>query len=1031
MLFGGYNAGIRSDTWTWNGTTWTYLVDGTNSIGARYYASAAFDESLGCVVIFGGVGSSGLYNTRFAWYSGNWYNFTYNNPPTARWTQAMSYDSSVRRMIVTGGAGVALTRFNDLWELTDQPAILSQPQNAYACAGGGSASFTVVAAAYGTLNYQWRHDGVPIGNSNSPTFSLPSITSADMGSYDCVISNSCGSVTSAAASLAVSIPPVFSLAPQSGSVCPGASITFTAAASGAPTPTYQWRRNGTNIPGAVGGTYTIAAASQADAGTYDCIASNPCQNVTSTSATLTLNVPASVAINPVSTETCPGASASFRVIGAGRPAPTLQWRKNGVDMPGETGEFLTIAAASLADAATYDCVVSNTCNAATSLPATLTVTTPVSIAAGPVTQTHCSGETNEFTVSASGSTPLSYQWRRNGQAIAGATAASYAFTSTQASAGSYDCIVSNRCGSLTSSVASLTVDDVPAIVSNPVAAAVCPGSPVSFAVAATGASPITYQWRRNGVALPGATSSTLQIAAVASNDAGAYDCITTNHCGSTTSSQAVLSLNSAATIVASPGSTSVCPGLPVQLSVTASGTPAPTFRWKRSGVIIPGATSSTLSIVSAQPQDAGEYVCIAENLCGSSTSSPATVTVLSPVVVTASPGSVTTCLGTTATFSVAASGTPPLSYQWRRNGSPISGQTGSVLQLTAASGVAGGYDCIVTNTCGSATSAAATLTVESGPAFTLSPISTSACLGQPASFTVFATGAQPISYQWRRNGAPIAGATGATLTLGTTQLSDTASYDCVATNRCAVVTSSAATLIVYPAVQITQQPRPVPLITGTNAVFTVEVIGGESPTFQWRKAGSPLTNGGRFSGATSRQLTIASIIAGDESTYDCVVTDRCGTVTSQAAALTCRPVFTLQPTSGDYAARSTVQLTASVAASGTVTYRWRKDGANLFNSPIYLGVNTPTLTINSTDPSQSGDYVLSATKSCGTTLSEVATVTFSCLADFNLDGGVDGADVEEFFLAWEQGDSTADTNQDGGVDGADVEVFFAAWESGC
>ena len=53
-----------------------------------------------------------------------------------------------------------------------------------------------------------------------------------------------------------------------------------------------------------------------------------------------------------------------------------------------------------------------------------------------------------------------------------------------------------------------------------------------------------------------------------------------------------------------------------------------------------------------------------------------------------------------------------------------------------------------------------------------------------------------------------------------------------------------------------------------------------------------------------------------------------------------------------------------------------------------------------------------------------------CFADFNQDGGVDGADVVAFFTAWESGDSTADVNQDGGVDGSDISTFFVAWEAG-
>ncbi|MCX5691585.1 MAG: hypothetical protein NTV94_17635, partial [Planctomycetota bacterium] len=53
-----------------------------------------------------------------------------------------------------------------------------------------------------------------------------------------------------------------------------------------------------------------------------------------------------------------------------------------------------------------------------------------------------------------------------------------------------------------------------------------------------------------------------------------------------------------------------------------------------------------------------------------------------------------------------------------------------------------------------------------------------------------------------------------------------------------------------------------------------------------------------------------------------------------------------------------------------------------------------------------------------------------CSADFNCDGGVDGGDIEAFYVAWSAGDLSADANQDGGVDGSDVEAFMAAWSAG-
>jgi hypothetical protein len=73
------------------------------------------------------------------------------------------------------------------------------------------------------------------------------------------------------------------------------------------------------------------------------------------------------------------------------------------------------------------------------------------------------------------------------------------------------------------------------------------------------------------------------------------------------------------------------------------------------------------------------------------------------------------------------------------------------------------------------------------------------------------------------------------------------------------------------------------------------------------------------------------------------------------------------------------------------------------------------------------------TNTCGTLTSDPAefTVEECCIGDHNFDGGVDGADIDSFFIDWEAGVSSADVNLDGGVDGSDVDVFFGRWEAGC
>lgn len=180
-----------------------------------------------------------------------------------------------------------------------------------------------------------------------------------------------------------------------------------------------------------------------------------------------------------------------------------------------------------------------------------------------------------------------------------------------------------------------------------------------------------------------------------------------------------------------------------------------------------------------------------------------------PPAITAQPNNDTLCAGGSASFSVAASGTPAPSYQWRKGTTPLSdggnvsgSQTTSLTINPAGTGdAANNYNCIVTNIAGSATSIDATLTVNVGPTFAVQPANQTVCVGQPASFSVSANGAPAPSFQWRRGAAPLsdggtfAGTTTPTFTINPVGTGDLAGdYNCVVTNACGTTTSGNASL---------------------------------------------------------------------------------------------------------------------------------------------------------------------------------------------------------------------------------------------
>ncbi|MFN8011292.1 MAG: immunoglobulin domain-containing protein [Holophagaceae bacterium] len=251
------------------------------------------------------------------------------------------------------------------------------------------------------------------------------------------------------------------------------------------------------------------------------------------------------------------ATATFSVTASGTAPLAYQWQKNGAAISGATAASYTTPATATADSgATFRCVVTNSAGSATSNPATLTVNaaaTAPAITTQPASVTVTAGATATFTVAATGTAPMSYQWQKNGAAIAGATAASYTTpaTTTADSGATFRCVVSNSAGSATSSSATLTVNaaaTAPTITTQPASQTVTAGATATFTVAASGTSPFTYQWRKNGTAISGATAASYTTPATTTADSGsAFSVVVSNSAGSATSGNATLTVNGSST----------------------------------------------------------------------------------------------------------------------------------------------------------------------------------------------------------------------------------------------------------------------------------------------------------------------------------------------------------------------------------------------------------------------------------------------------------------------------------------------------
>jgi hypothetical protein len=309
--------------------------------------------------------------------------------------------------------------------------------------------------------------------------------------------------------------PVVTTNPTSSTVAAGTTASFTAAASGTPTPTVQWQvstNGGTNwsdIAGATNNTYSFTAAAGDNANQYRAVFTNTYGTATSTSAALTVEVAPSVTTNPSNTTVAAGTSASFTAAASGSPTPTVKWQlsTNGgtdwSDIAGATSTTYSFTAASGDNGNQYRAVFTNGVGSdATTSAATLTVdsgSVAPAVTGNPSNTTVRDGSTASFTASASGNPAPTVKWQvsSNGGSswsdIGGATSTTYSFTAASGdNANRYRAVFTNGFGSdATTSAATLTVQYAPTITSaNAVTFAT--GMNESFQVVATGNPASTY-----------------------------------------------------------------------------------------------------------------------------------------------------------------------------------------------------------------------------------------------------------------------------------------------------------------------------------------------------------------------------------------------------------------------------------------------------------------------------------------------------------------------------------------------------------
>ncbi len=1010
------------------------------------------------------VAASGL-PTSYVWQVDNGGGYTnisnggvYSNATTA--TLNISSSTGLNgynyRALAVNGCGTSTPSAAATLIIVSTPGITTDPSNSTVCTGTAT-SFTVAASNLPT-SYVWQvnngggytniSNGGVYSNATTATLNISSTTGFNGYTYRAIAVNGCGlSTPSAAATLSLNFPPSVTTNPSNSTVCTGAATSFTVAASNTPT-SYVWQvdngggyaniSNGGVYSNATTSTLNISSTTGLNGYLYRAIAVNGCGSSSpSTAATLSLNFPPSITTNPSAVVVCQGAATSFTVAASNTPTSYV-WQvdngggyaniSNGGIYSNATTATLNISSTTGLSGYLYRAIAVNGCGSSSpSAGASITYTAQPAVSVNPpATTTVCAGSNTTITVTATGA-GIAYQWQvsnnggstwsnlANTAPYSNVTTATMSITSATSGLNNnqYRCYVSGTCSPAVNSTAStLTVNDLPAITTNPAATAtVCENQNTSFTVVATGAG-IGYQWQvstnggstwanlTNAAPYSNVTTATLNItsAALALNN-NQYRAVVTGTClPAVNSSAGTLQINASPVVTANPSNASTCPASIASFTVAATGAGL-SYQWQLSinsgstwsnltnTAPYSNVTAATMNITGATlSMDGYQYRCVVSGTCSpSATSNAVTLTLNNIITITSQPPvSQAVCTGSNITIPVTQTGAT--TFQWYgdfgsgfvalSNNATYSGVTTSTLSITnATSAVAGTYRCIVGSACTSpfATNTSV-LNVYDPVTIVTQPSSVNSCEGTTTLFSVAATGGGMLTYQWQlstnsgstwsnlSNSAPYSGATTNQLAISNTPFSlNSNQYRCVVTSGCLVpVNSSVATLTVTQSIVINTQPAATQFVC-TGSPASISVVASNATTYQWQiDQGSGyvnLTNTAPYSGVTTATLSISSASLATNGTYRCILNNGiCNAVSTNGSILNIyAPInITAQPVSTNSCAGSNSYFSVAATGGGTINYQWQvstnsgSTWSNLSNTAPYTGATSNQLTITNT-----------------------------------------------------------------------------------